>query len=492
MSKQILILGGGISGLAAGIYAQKMGFQSQIFERNLVPGGECTGWDRKGYHIDGCIHWLTGSGEGSELGRIWRETGALNQGIKILQPESFGTVNANGVIVSLYCDITKLRTHLLEISPGDNVEIDRLCQAIKIFQNTDIPVTPPDMMRPLELYHFIRRMSGSNRMMKQFQLPLSEYASRFQHPAIRQALTAFLPSDNSAYILPYNMGVVSSGNGGRPVGGSRALALRMADQYQSMGGDLHLGEEVSRIQIQNKKATGIALSDGTIVSADYMIPAMDIHITLEKLLEGKYPNHNITDRDGDPTKYPVTTCVYAAFGIDEDLSDIPVDVSLTVPVFPFEDRERNRITFRHYSYEPGFAPDHKSVGVVCLYADYDWWKNKHINREAYRMEKKRLSQALSDALQTTIPKLKGKITTLDVATPITYERYCGAWRGAWMSYGPSQGSKPMLLNGRIKGIDNLFMAGQWLMPPGGLAIAMLTGKWAIQRLCKKENLNYRW
>lgn len=394
--------------------------------------------------------------------------------------------------VSLYCDLIQLREHLNEISPEDKEEIDLLCKAIKTIQDSGIPGTPPDMLNPMELLRLVRGMSGNMKIMKQFQMPLSEYVQRFRHPAIRQALTSFLPANNSAYILPYNMGVISSGNGGRPAGGSRALALRMAEKYRSMGGILHLGEEVSSIQIQNATATGIVLADGRTVSADHVIPAMDIHITLDKLLGGKYPNPKIRERDADLVTYPALTCVYAAFGIDADLSDVPADLSFSVPHYGFEDGERNQITFRHYCYEPGFALEGKSVGIVSLYADYDWWKNKHKNPEEYKNEKRRLSEVLGAALEKHFPVLTGKITPLDVATPITYERYCGAWRGAWMTYGTTPGSKQMMLDGRIKGVDNLFLAGQWLMPPGGLAIAMVTGKWAVQRLCKKEKLPYRW
>ena len=51
-------------------------------------------------------------------------------------------------------------------------------------------------------------------------------------------------------------------------------------------------------------------------------------------------------------------------------------------------------------------------------------------------------------------------------------------------------SEQMIHNGRIKGIDNLYMSGQWLMPPGGLPVALVTGKWAIQRICKKEKIHF--
>jgi phytoene dehydrogenase-like protein len=328
--------------------------------------------------------------------------------------------------------------------------------------------------------------------MKQFQLPLSKYALRFKHPAIRQALISFLPENNSAYILPYNMGVISSGSGGRPQGGSRTLAFRMMKKYISTGGNLHLGKEVKSIQIQKGSSTGILLSDGSTVTSDYVVPAMDIHMTLNNLLNGKYPNPKINQRDTDPLSYPALTCVYASFGIDADISEVPDNISFLGEPYLFEGRERNLIPFRHYCYEPTFAPYGKSIGIIQLYADYDWWKNKHENLEEYKNEKKRLSEVLCEALEKRFPQLKGKIIPLDVATPITYERYCGAWRGAWMTYGTTPYSKQMIQDGRIKGIDNLFMAGQWLMPPGGLTIAMLTGKWAIQRLCKKEKLSWRW
>ena len=57
--KKIIIIGGGIAGLTAGIYAQKHGFISEIYEKNPIAGGLCMSWKRKGFLIDGCIHWLT-------------------------------------------------------------------------------------------------------------------------------------------------------------------------------------------------------------------------------------------------------------------------------------------------------------------------------------------------------------------------------------------------------------------------------------------------
>ncbi len=57
----VIIIGAGFAGLSAGIYAQMNGYRTQIFEMHDLPGGLCTAWKRKGYTIDGCIHWLVGS-----------------------------------------------------------------------------------------------------------------------------------------------------------------------------------------------------------------------------------------------------------------------------------------------------------------------------------------------------------------------------------------------------------------------------------------------
>lgn len=41
--EKIIIVGGGITGLSAGIYGQQAGFETVIIENNALPGGECMG-----------------------------------------------------------------------------------------------------------------------------------------------------------------------------------------------------------------------------------------------------------------------------------------------------------------------------------------------------------------------------------------------------------------------------------------------------------------
>lgn len=65
MTKQkILIIGGGVAGLTAGIYAQLNGYQATILEMHDKPGGQLIAWERQDYRFDYCLHWLVGSDHG--------------------------------------------------------------------------------------------------------------------------------------------------------------------------------------------------------------------------------------------------------------------------------------------------------------------------------------------------------------------------------------------------------------------------------------------
>jgi phytoene dehydrogenase-like protein len=74
--KSLLIVGGGMAGLAAGCYAQTNGYRSEILEAGRVAGGLCSAWTRKGYTFDTSIHFLSGWKTGA-LRAVWEELGAV-------------------------------------------------------------------------------------------------------------------------------------------------------------------------------------------------------------------------------------------------------------------------------------------------------------------------------------------------------------------------------------------------------------------------------
>ncbi|MGL6199375.1 MAG: NAD(P)-binding protein [Lachnospiraceae bacterium] len=71
MKRYITIVGAGVAGLTAGIYARKCGFETTILEKHTIPGGNCTSWKRDGYLFEGGMHWLNGTKGGTFLNDLW-------------------------------------------------------------------------------------------------------------------------------------------------------------------------------------------------------------------------------------------------------------------------------------------------------------------------------------------------------------------------------------------------------------------------------------
>ena len=119
MDKSIIIIGGGIAGLAAGCYGQMNGYHTQIFELHHLPGGLCTAWERKGYTFDGCIHYLLGSGEGQPFNQMWHELGVA-PGAPVRQPQRADprALAPDGRTLIGYVDPDQLQAHLTAAFPG--------------------------------------------------------------------------------------------------------------------------------------------------------------------------------------------------------------------------------------------------------------------------------------------------------------------------------------------------------------------------------------
>ena len=117
MTKIISIIGAGISGLSAGIFARLNGFDTTIYEMGQKTGGVCSSWERKGYYVNGSIHWLVGSAPGTDLYNLWHQLGVI-EGNTFHNHSSFIEYkDLKGQQVHFYTDIEKLKNHFLEISP---------------------------------------------------------------------------------------------------------------------------------------------------------------------------------------------------------------------------------------------------------------------------------------------------------------------------------------------------------------------------------------
>lgn len=494
--KKIVIIGGGIAGLTAGIYAQKAGFQSEIYEKHNILGGQCTGWYRKGFFIDNCTHWLTGTKEGTSLYELWQEVGALGSNVEIIQADKFYTVEKDNETISLWKDIDRTEQEMLSLSPEDEDEILKLIKHVKLAESMEMPVDiPMDMMKPWEFISMGKKMSGMVKVLKEYgKISIKELSERFRHPLLKSLIKSYMMDEYSAFSLLVSYATFSSGNGAIPKGGSLEMVKRMQSKYESIGGIVHISRDVAKVKIDTNKADGIVLSDGTFIEADYIICACDTHYTFNSLLDRKYMEPKMAKAYSNNKDYPVTSGFQIAFAIEGDFDE--VDGSLIFDCEPLKvgTSIAHGIGIKNYNYEPSFAPKSKTI-IQCnflqLEKDFEYWENLYQDPSKYIDEKKRLANEVLKRIVKHFPKLNGKIEVLDCWTPTTYKRYCNAYCGSYMSFVTTKNSKNQAFKGNIKGIDNVLIASQWLQSPGGLPTAAVMGKFAIQRILKKEKRDYK-
>jgi phytoene desaturase len=487
--KRIIIIGGGVAGLTAGIFAQKYGFKSIIYEKNSFTGGECTGWDKNGYHIDGCIHWLVGTREGRGMNRLWKEIGALN-GTEIYQPESFATVMHEMGNLNIWRDKEKLKSHLLEVSPDDRDAIEELMECLAVFETFEPSVDKPvDLMNIFEMTGFIlRNRKVFGKIRKYSQMPISHYLKRFKSPLIRTAMEQVVPGKYSTHNLFFTLAAFLSDNAGIPKGGSRAMSERLENNYRDLGGTIVTTNDISEIIITGDTVEGVVRQDGTEDLADYVITACDPDIVFTRLLKGEFIDPMFMMRYEDSETYPLQTSVLASFSVDTDISAIPRSIVFKPNGLKFENRTVEILTLKHFCHEPSFSPEGKSVMVVLMDATYEWWNYIYQDKEVYNEEKERLATDIIKQIEFRFPELTGKLGVLDIVTPITYQQNFGAYKGSWISFGNTPGSQPLRHSGKVEGLKNLYMAGQWFMSPGGLPAAAITGKWTIKRICRENRI----
>jgi phytoene desaturase len=491
--KKVVIIGAGIAGLTCGIYLQQNGLNTEILEMHTIPGGECTGWDRGEYHFDGCIHWLMGSSPDMDLHRIWRDTGALDDSVKIVNHESFMRYEEGERVVELYTNADRLEKHLLEISPKDKVEIKKLCKAIRVLGEFGIPIDKPmDMMTVGDGIRFAAKVIGKMGMMSRYSnMKIEDLAALFKEPLIGRAMLASIPGDYTATALVMTLASMHRGDSGFPVGGSRALAKRMEHKYLSLGGKVTYKMRVEKVVVKDGRAVGVELSDGNEVQGDYIISCADGYYTLHHLLNNTYTPEIYNKLFGNPKANPTPTCVLVFMGINAEVGGHVrgVNIQREQPV-TIGGMKSDYVSLLSYGYDDTMAPLGKSVIAAFYNANFDYWHALKGDKEAYKAAKQEMIDDATAALVKRYPESEGRIEKIDVVTPETYVRYCNAWRGSWMSWGSASKDIPRYFPGLLKGLDRFIMAGMWTLPPGGLPGAAVSGRFAAHRVCINEGIAF--
>jgi phytoene dehydrogenase-like protein len=497
-NKSIIIIGAGFAGLAAGIYARLNGYKTQIFEMHNQPGGLCTSWNRNGYTFDGCIHWLVGSSPESGMHDMWEETGISQNRKFINMDEYFRIEDTSGRSLIFYTDIDRLEKHLLEFSPQDEKPIREFIDGVRMCLPFDFPSKHDPLFTRLKKQ--IRSMgllvTKGKKIQEWMNITAESFSLRFKDPLLREAITEMWIPEFSMFFMLFSFGYLHNRNAGYPVGGSKPMSQALGAKYKELGGIIHYDSRVKKILTSEGIALGVRLEDGTEQTASRVISAADGHTTLFSMLEGKYGD-SMTKEPYE--KWPLfPSLIFVSLGVNRSFEEIPRSVSgltfqLKQPVM-IGDAIRNKLSVHIYNHDPTMAPAGKTALTIMLETDFEYWKSLALNRKDYLSKKEEIGQVIIELLNQRFPGISSLVEVTDVATPLTFERYTGNWKGSFEGWliTPSNSftlMKPM--SQTLTDLKNFYMCGQWVEPGGGLPTAIMSGRRLIKMLCKEDHRKFR-
>ena len=492
MAKKIVIIGGGVAGLSAGIYASLNGLDSEIIEMHSITGGQCTAWDRKGYRFDYCLHWLVGTRNGT-FNDIWRETDVINENVEIIDHEVHTKINSeDGREFIIYTDLNRWEQYLINFAPEDEKKIKKMCRDMRKSSFLQ-PFSDPPGLRKFgqTITSMFGMMPIMTLFMKYGRKSCEEYFRTlgFENESLKFFLNSMFGSlDFSALAFIMMFAWFNQKNAGYLTGGSLPLAQRMTKRYLHLGGKLRTRSKVSEIVVENNKAKGVLLSDGTEIMADYVISAADGHSTIFNMLGGKYLNKKISNAYQNWKLF--TPIVQVSFGIAKIIeSKVPSESWLMKDQKIGRTRTINGYSIMNYCFDLTMAPEGKSVIVMRFESPWELWKD--IDPLEYKNEKEQIEKEAKLILEKHYPGIRAFIEVCDVATPVTDVNYTGVWKGSYEGFLPSSKNLMDNLKPTLPGLKNFYMAGQWLSPGGGLPPAGQTGKWAVQYICREEKTRFK-
>ena len=491
MSKKVVIIGGGVAGLSAGIYAAMNSFETEIIEMSAVAGGQCTAWDRKGYRFDYCLHWLVGTSKGA-FHQIWKETNVLNNETEIIDHEIHSRILDNdGNEFIIYSNIDRWEKYLIEIAPEDTASIQKMCAEMHKSGLLDPFSSAPELRSPLDYIKILPKMLPVLNVVRKFgSLTCQEYFDKlnFKNERIKSVLYTLYGNRNfSALAFIFMLGWFNQKNAGYIKGGSYPLAQRMVEKFHNLGGKLTYKKRVERIVVENNIAKGVILTDGSTIQADYVISAADGYSTIFKMLEAKYLSKDIDFAYKNWELF--TPIVQVSFGINKVVpSESPIIINITKGMKIGKTTLDNGYSIMNYAFDTTMAPAGKTTIVLRYDSPWKLWEN--IGEKEYKAEKKQIEKDATTCLEREFPGISEFIEVSDVATPITDVNYTGVKDGAYEGFMPSKENMMKSLKMQLPGLQNFYMSGQWLFPGGGLPPSAQTGKWAVQLICKKEKINF--
>jgi phytoene dehydrogenase-like protein len=263
----------------------------------------------------------------------------------------------------------------------------------------------------------------------------------------------------------------------------------MARKFTSLGGKLRYAADVEQILVEDDRAVGVRLIDGSEHRADHVVSTAPGPTTVFRMLGGRYTDAKLRERYAEWPMFDAICLV--SFCVERQWPDVPTSmtVRLAEPFHCGPDHV-DGLVVRNMVYDPSLAPEGCCVLQVLHRSNFDFWHDVHHAPERYAQLKRELAGQVRDRLERYFPGLGESEAFVDVATPYTFWRYARSFRGAFEGWLPTVEAMRSRPSKTLPGLSRFHMAGQWVEPGGGIPPAVTSGRHVVQLICKEHGREF--
>ncbi len=434
MKVSCVVIGGGLSGLAAAIRLARFTPDVLLLEMHTRLGGLNSYYFRNKSLFETGLHAITNYAEPGNkrapLNRLLRQLKLNRKSLVFHQQKQSEIVFSNRQSLSFSNDFDLLRQEIKEKFPHAEKGFNDLC----IFLDQFDPFQPSPFK---SAKRYLLDKLQDNLLVDMLLCPLMYYGSSVENDM-----------DFSQFAIMFQ--AIYREGFFRPDGTIKDFLTIFSDHFKSLGGTIRLGAKVEQILYKNAVVHGVRLTSGEVIECDHLLSTIG-HQETRSILE-------LQD----------TETVPARLGFIESIYQLPSSARSSLP------SDKTVIFFNsaeEFSYKQpeGFA-DYSS-GVICMpynfknlvpdtsleirsthLASYAKWNEIRDDADMYLLEKNISRQRSLQVIEKFVGNFQNNIIYEDTFTPLTIERYTAKKHGA------IYGSPTKIKDGNI-GFDNLFLAG---------------------------------
>ena len=439
MKVPLIIIGGGLSGLAAGVRSSRFIPGILIVEKHSRLGGLNSYYYRNKCLFETGLHAITNYASEKEkkapLNKLLRQL-KLKRSLFDIRQQLTSEIRFCGTTSLFFSnDFNVLREQISSTFPASVLRFEAMLRKL---DGVD-PYTPAPFSSAKQ---FLLETLGDPLLCDMLLCPLMYYGSSVENDM-----------DLGQFAIMFQ--AIFKEGMFRPSGTIKDFLGTLEKTFVERDGIIRKNSEVHRIITDGTKATAVELANGEILECDHILSTIG-HKETEHLYQEDKPHTRRTPAQS------------GRLGFIETIYQIPTKAACSLP------KETTIIFYNNaqqFKYQRVDKAADFSSGVICFpqnfdqiipgenievrsthLASYNLWRDLHENRVQYLAEKEQVALKSASTLENLIGKFYQDTVYIDTFTPVTIERYTAKIGGA------IYGSPIKIKDGNI-GFNNLFLAG---------------------------------